>query len=98
MGLCQQCAQPQQGDFSYSQAVVGWRVRQPGDRGLGFDHVTVGPAIEQCLHQNTGRWNAPRQQLSVAEQMVDGGAHDRYRVIAIPSPSPLTRQIDIDER
>jgi hypothetical protein len=36
--------------------------------------------------------------LSVAEQMVDGGAHDRYRVIAIPSPSPLTRQIDIDER
>jgi hypothetical protein len=26
---------------------------------LGFGHVMVGPVIEQCLHQNTRRWNAP---------------------------------------
>ena len=34
---------------------------------LGFDHVSVGAAIEQCLHQNTRRWNAPPQQLSLPE-------------------------------
>ncbi len=71
-----------------ARSVVGWRVRQPLDRGLGFGHVTVGAAIEQCLHQNTGRGNAPPQQPSLAEQMVDGGAHERYGLIAISTPSP----------
>ena len=81
-----------------TRPVVGWRGRQPVDRGLGFGHVTVGAAIEQCLHQNTGRWNAPRQQPSLAEQMVDGGAHERYGLIAISTPSPLTRQVHVDDR
>jgi hypothetical protein len=34
--------------------------------------------------------NAPPQQLSPADQMVDGGEHERYGVIAISTPSPLT--------
>jgi hypothetical protein len=59
---------------------------------------TVGPTVEQCLHQNTRRSNAPQQQPSLAEQMVDGGAHKRYGVIAITAPSPLTRQVDLDDR
>jgi hypothetical protein len=50
---------------------------QAGDRGLGFVHVTVRPAIWQCLHQDTDRGNAPRQQLSLAEEMVGGGPHER---------------------
>ena len=65
---------------------------------VGFGHVTVGPAVEQCRHQNTRRWNAPRQQLFVAEQMVDGGAHERYGLVAIPAPSPLTRRVDLKQR
>ena len=39
------------------------------------------------LHQNARRRNAPHQQPSLAEQMVDGGAHERYGVIAISTPS-----------
>ena len=81
-----------------ARPVVGWRGRQPVDRGLGFGHVTVGSAIQQCLHQNTRRGNAPHQQLSLAEQMVDGGAHERYGLIAISTPSPLTRQVHLDDR
>ena len=49
-------------------------------------HVAVGPSIEQCLHQITGRWNAVRQQPSLAEQMIDGGADERYGLIAISKP------------
>jgi len=45
IGSCQQCAQPQQPYSADNRSVVGWRVRQPGDRGLGFGHITVGPAI-----------------------------------------------------
>ena len=56
------------------------------------------PAVEQCLHQNTRRWNAPQQQSSCAEQMVDGGAHERYRVIAVSTSSPFTCQVDLDDR
>ena len=81
-----------------TRPVIGWRGRQPLDRGLGFGHVTLGPAVQQCLHQNTRRRNAPRQQLSLANQMVDGGAHERYRLIAISTPSPLTCQVHVDER
>ena len=84
--------------FRGPHSVVGWRVRQPGDRGLGFGHVSVGPAIEQCFHQNTGRWNAPLQQLSLAEQMIDGGAHERYGVVAVSTPGPLTCRIYVEER
>src|SRR5262249_433659 len=51
----------------------------------------------QCLHQNTRRWNAPLQQLSLADQVIGGGARDRYGVIAISTPSPLTRQVDVDD-
>ena len=58
----------------------------------------VGPAIEQCLHQNTRRWSAPRQQLSLADQVVDGGAHQRYRLVAISTPSLLPRHVHVDER
>src|SRR5271155_6271738 len=98
MRSCQQPTKPQQPDLAYHQTFIGWRVRHPGDRGLGFDHTSVGPAIAQCLHQNTRRRNAPPQQLSLAEQMVDGVAHERYRAIAISMPSPLTRHVHVDER
>jgi hypothetical protein len=37
--------------------------------------------------------DAPPQQPSLAEQMVDGGAHERYGVIAVSTPSPLTRRV-----
>jgi len=62
----QQCQQPQQPDVAYSQTLIGWRGGKPLDCGLGFGHVTLGPAIEQCLHQNTRRRKAPPQQLSLA--------------------------------
>ena len=39
----QESPQPQQPDLAYHQTLIGWRFRQPGDRGLGFGHVTVGP-------------------------------------------------------
>jgi hypothetical protein len=68
------------------------------NRGFGFGHVIVGAAFEQCLHQNTRCWNAPRQQLSRTDQMVDGGAHDRYGVTAISTPSPRTRRVDLKQR
>jgi hypothetical protein len=42
--------------------------------------------------------NAPPQQLSPADQIVDGGAHQRYGLIAISTPSPLTRQVHVDDR
>src|ERR1700722_9441997 len=94
----QQSPQPQQPDVAYHQTLVGWRGRQPVDGGLGFGHVTVGPAVEQCLHQNTRRWNAPPQQLSLAEQIVGGGAQERYRLIAVSTPSLLPRRVHLYER
>jgi hypothetical protein len=30
--------------------------------------------------------------------MVGGGAHEWYGIIAITAPSPLTRQVDLDDR
>jgi hypothetical protein len=69
---------------------VGRHRRYLLDRSLDFGHVTVGPAVQQRLHQNSGRTNAPPPQLSPADQMVDGGTHERYRLIAISPPSPLT--------
>src|SRR5580693_3711685 len=95
---CQQRPQPQQPDLAYHQTLIGWRGRQPLDRGFGFGYVTVGAAVEQRFHQNTRRWNAPQQQSSCAEQMVDGGAHERYRVIAVSTSSPFTCQVDLDDR
>src|ERR1700749_2813677 len=85
----QESLQPQQPDVAYHQTLIGWRSRQALDRGLGFGHVTVGPAVQQCLHQNTRRWNAPHQQLSLAEQMVDGGAPEGDGGHADPPPRPL---------
>jgi hypothetical protein len=94
----QESPQSQQPDVAHSETVVGWRGRQPGDGGLGFGHVTVGPTVEQCLHQDTRRWNAIRQQLSLADQIVDGGAHERYGAVAISTPSPLPGRVHVDER
>ena len=55
----QQGPQPLQQDLEHHQALIGWRSRQLLDCGLGFGHVTFGPAVEECLHQNTRRHNAP---------------------------------------
>jgi len=44
------------------------------------------------------RRNAIRQQLSLADQIVDGGTHERDGVIAISTPSPLTRRVDLKQR
>jgi hypothetical protein len=30
--------------------------------------------------------------------MVDGGADERYRIIAISTPSPRTRRVDLKQR
>ena len=65
--------EPQQPDVSYHQALIGRRGQESLDRGLGFGKVTLGPAVQQCLHQNTRRLNAMPEQPSLAEQMVDGG-------------------------
>ena len=56
------------------------------------------PRSSSGLHQNTCRRNAPEQQLSLAEQMVDGGAHQRDDLVAIPTSSPLPRHVDLDDR
>jgi hypothetical protein len=36
--------------------------------------------------------------LPGANEIVDGGAHERYRLIAISTPSHLTRQVHIGDR
>ena len=74
VGPGQQRAQPQQPDVAYNQPLVGWRGRQPVDRGLGFGHVALGTALQQRLHQNAGRRNA-KPELSCMEQIVYGCAH-----------------------
>ena len=57
------------------------RPRQPRSRD---------PAVSPPEHRSQ---ECPRpQQLSLAEQMVDGGAHERYGLIAISTPSPLPRR------
>jgi SAM-dependent methyltransferase len=53
---------------------------------------------QRAWSQDTGRRNAPQQHLSFAEQIIDGRAHERYRGIAISTPSPLTRHVHIDAR
>ena len=45
VSLCQQRTQLQQPDVAHHETLFGWRRRQPLDRGFGFGHVTVGPAI-----------------------------------------------------
>src|SRR3954454_18270541 len=57
-----------------SQTLIGWRGRYPLDRGLGFGHISVGAAVQQCLRQNTRRQNPPRQWLALTEQVVGSGA------------------------
>ena len=47
LGAGQQRPQPQQTDFTNNQPVVGWRGRQPLDRGLGF--VAYGQASGRRL-------------------------------------------------
>ena len=78
----------------------------------GYDMQLIVPFMDRIRYcsgcycadlqfNETGRQlllNAPRQQLSLANQLVDGGAHERYGLIAISTPSPLTRQVHIDER
>src|SRR6185312_14533051 len=64
----QESAEPQQPDVAHHQTLIGRRGRQTVDRRLGFDHVTLSPAVEQYFHQSTRRWNAPLQQLSLADQ------------------------------
>ena len=51
-------------------------------------------AVSALEHPSQER---PRQQLSPVDQLVDGGAHDRYGVIAIATPSPLARHVHIDD-
>src|SRR6476620_6319038 len=52
----------------------------------------------------TGRIGSPRVKpprlvrFPTPEQMVGGGAHKRYRVIAIFTPGPFTRQVHVDDR
>jgi hypothetical protein len=92
-----QCTQPQEPDFTDDRTVAGHGC-QPGDRGFGFSHVGVSAAIEQCLRENTFRWNAPPRRLSLPEEMVDGGKHQRYRLIKISKPRPLARQVHLDDR
>ena len=88
----------------HSAARTAWYVShgscgcQPLDRGLGFGRIIRGSAIEQHFHQHTRRRNAPRQQPFVAEQVLDDGTDEPYGVIAISTPSPLTRGVDIDDR
>src|SRR6478735_1795490 len=68
-------------------------------RRHGLVPVVPAAAAARCRAiAGPRRWDAPLQQLSLAEQMVDGGAHERYGVIAISTPSPLTRQVHLDER
>ena len=43
MCSCQQRTKPQQPDLAYHQTLIRWRVRQPGDRCLGFDHSASAP-------------------------------------------------------
>ena len=80
----------QQSDFVPHTSRVCRHCRYPLDRGLDFGHVTVGPCRpaasppEQQSHQRRTSAAAP------ADHIVDRGTHERYGVIAIFPPSPLT--------
>ena len=43
----QQRPQSQRPDVAHHQTLIGWRDRQPVNRGPGFSHVIDGPAIKQ---------------------------------------------------
>ena len=89
-GAGEQCAQPQQPDFVQHLSRVGRHRRYRSIAASTSVTSPSGPAVQQRLHQNSGRVNAPPQQLSPADQIVDGGTQERYGVIAISPPSPLT--------
>ena len=55
MGSGEQCPQPKQPDFAYHQTLVGWAAANRSIAASASCYVTVGPALQQCLHQNTGR-------------------------------------------
>ena len=95
---CQQGVEPQQQDVAHNENVVGRRGGQPPGCGLGFGRITVGGALEQCLHQNARRKNSPSQQLSLADQMLDRVAHGRYGGVVMSMPSYLPGQIHLDKR
>jgi hypothetical protein len=48
--------------------------------------------------EHRSREGAPPQQLSLANHLVDGGAHERNRHITFSTPSALTRQVHLDDR
>ena len=50
------------------------------------------PAVKQCLHQNTGRRNAPLQQRPARNRSSAAARISRYGVIAISAPGPLPRR------
>ena len=68
-------------------------------RGLGFGHVSVAAPRSSSVSTRTPvARNAPGQQLSLADQIVDGRAHERYGAVEISTLGPLTRQIHLDDR
>src|SRR5436309_957545 len=86
LSACQQSEESQQPDVAQRQTVLGRRARQSLDDRLGLRDTIVGCAIEQGLDQNTRRRNAPRQQLALADQIIDGPPHERYGAIEISAP------------
>src|ERR1700722_11587635 len=94
----QQSVQSQQPDVVHGETTVGRCIGQSLSRGFGFGHVTVGPPVEQCLHKDTRGWNAPGPQLSLAGQIIDGGAHERYGAVEISTPGSFPRQVGVDNR
>ena len=95
----QQRPQPQQPDVADHQSLIGWRGRQPVDRGLGFLHVVVGPTIEQCLHQNARRWKpharaVPRRNRWSTAARISGMAPSRSPRRPSHAPSRRRRPVN----
>lgn len=64
---------------------------------LGLGNVRIGISPKQYLNQNTGRGHAPTEQLALLGELVDRGAHERYRAVRISQPGLLTRQADVED-
>ena len=74
----------------------------PLNGGHGFGHVTPGPALKQCLHQNTGRGNAPLQQVSRFNKSHPPPAGDRlvgkHQHLVEPVDEAVVEHVEVRNR
>ena len=92
----QQRAQAQQPNIKDDRP-VGRRGCQPGDRRLGFGHVAVVAAVQQCLHQIAGCRDVVAD-LAPSSHVVHRFPQYRDGTVAVAAHGLVPCEIHVEDR